>query len=99
MHPDTMAAITVHSDHRYPHREDVALGVAQKNQRGAACPTALIIFRERFLVAMALTFRRKRRFLGTCTSVRSANCFLSAALSETATAPERAPFLQLDKGG
>jgi hypothetical protein len=92
MHPDTMAAITEHSDHRYPFRE------TQKNQRGAACPAALIVFRELFLVATALTFRRAT-FLSTCSPVRSASRFLSAALSETATAPERAPFLQLDQGG
>jgi hypothetical protein len=66
MHPDTMAAMTVHLDHWYPHREDVALGVTLKNQRGAACPTALLIYRKRFLVAAATTFRRKRRFLGAC---------------------------------
>jgi hypothetical protein len=59
MHPDTIAAVTVQLDHWNPYREDVALGVLQKNQPGAACSIALPLYREHFLLATVPTFRRK----------------------------------------
>jgi hypothetical protein len=59
MHPDTITAVTVQLDHWNPNREDVALGVLQKKQLGAACSIALLISRKHFLLATVPTFRRK----------------------------------------
>jgi hypothetical protein len=99
MHPDTMAAVTVHFDHWHPYR-----GYFRRNAEESARSSLsdCVDHLERSLSGSLSTHLSPYSTfcsLGTCSSVPFASCFLSAALSETAAAPERAPVLQLDQGG